>query len=75
MTLKINTMRSLTQKLERKINIKMENKWRDLFARQARHKGNGVYFIPQTNLFSTDTRELFLMFVAAKEGIKIPEEE
>jgi len=67
-------MQTLIQKLEKKITPKMEDKWFALYSKQASYKGNGVYNIPGTNLFSTDTRELFLMFVAVKEGIKIPKE-
>jgi hypothetical protein len=60
--------------LEKKITKKMEDKYTPLFEKQAAYRGNGVYSIPQTNLFSTDTRELFLMFVASKEGIKFEKE-
>ncbi len=67
-------MKTLTQKLEAKITPKMEKKWMPKFEKQAAYLGNGVYSIPGTNLVSTDTRELFLMFTAAKEGIKIPVE-
>jgi hypothetical protein len=38
------------------------------FEKQASYLG-GVYSIPATNIYSTDTRELFLMFVAAQENI------
>ncbi len=56
--------------LEKKITPEMENKHFAKFAKQSRYMGNGVYSIPGTNLYSTDTRELFLMFAAAQEGIE-----
>ena len=67
-------MKTVGEKLEKKITSKMETKWFPSFEKQARYLGNGCYNICGTNLYSTDTRELFLMFVAAKEGIKIPSE-
>ena len=67
-------MKTLTEKLEAKITFEMEKKWMSKFERQARHLSNGVYNIPGTNLYSTDTRELFLMFVAAQENIEMPKE-
>ena len=68
-------MKTLTEKLEKKITPDMEVKWMPKFEKQAGYRGNGVYNILGTNLFSTDTRELFLMFCASKEGIKIPNNE
>jgi hypothetical protein len=65
-------MKTLIEILEPKITSKMEAKWMPKFEKQARYRGNGVYNILGTNTFSTDTRELFLMFVATQEGIKIP---
>ena len=56
-------------KLEKKITPDMEDKYLSQFEKQARYRGNGVYNISGTNLFSTDTRDLFLMFIAAKENI------
>ena len=47
----------------------MENKYFPKFEKQAAYLGNGVYSIPATNIYSTDTRELFLMFVAIHENI------
>lgn len=63
-------MKSITEQLEKKITIRQEKKHFPAFEKQAKYKGNGVYNIMGTNLFSTDTRELFLMFVAARENIK-----
>jgi len=65
-------MKTLIEQLEPKITQKMEDKWMPQFEKQAGYRGNGIYNILGTNLFSTDTRELFLMFVATKEGIKLP---
>jgi hypothetical protein len=62
-------METISRVLESKITGEMEAKWFPKFTKQARYLGNGVYNIPATNLYSTDTRELFLMFVAANEGI------
>lgn len=63
-------MKSITQQLEGKITPDMEKKYMPKFERQAAYMGNGIYAIPQTNIHSTDTRELFLMFVATHENIK-----
>lgn len=65
-------MTEITKYLEKRITKKMEDKHFENFSRQARYIGNGIYRIPQTSIHSTDTRELFLMFVAAKENISIP---
>lgn len=71
--MKKSTERPLITALEKKITPEMETKWMPKFEKQAGHRGNGVYNVLGTNLFSTDTRELFLMFCACKEGIKLPE--
>lgn len=55
--------------LEKKISAADEKKYKPLFDKQARYLGNGIYNVPGTNLLSTDTRELFIMFVLAKKGI------
>jgi len=60
---------TLIAELEKKITKEMENKYFPKFERQAAYLGNGVYSIPATNIYSTDTRELFLMFVAIHENI------
>lgn len=65
---------SLIQKLEKKITKQMEERYFPKFEKQARYLGNGVYSIPATNLYSTDTRELFLMFAACQEGINFERE-
>lgn len=61
--------KSITEQLEAKISRKTENKYMRSFEKQGRYLGNGIYGVPGTNLRSTDTRELFLMFVAAKENV------
>jgi hypothetical protein len=65
---------SLLEKLQKKVTSEMEEKHYPTFERQARYLGNGVYSIPMTNLVSTCTRELFLMFVACREGIPFKNE-
>lgn len=43
----------------------LENKYRDRFEKQARFMGNGIYSI--SGLYSTDTAELFRMFIDQQE--------
>ena len=66
-------MSKIVEKLEPKITSEMESKWMPDFHKKARSSGNGVFFIPATNLTSNSVRELFLMFVAVNEDIPIPE--
>ena len=68
LTLNLEQMK-LEAELEKKITTEMENKYFPKFEKQAAYLGNGVYSIPATNIYSTNTRELFLMFVAAQENI------
>ncbi len=63
---KNTTVKGLAKIISREIQDKYFNK----FSKQARYMGNGVYEIPGTNLVATDTRDLFLMFCAAQEGIE-----
>ena len=51
----------------------LENKWFKDFERQARYVGNGVY--SWHSIYSSDTRELWLLGVLAREGIVVPKEE
>lgn len=51
----------------------LEKKHLPSFTDQACYKGNGIYSI--ANLFSTDTRELFLMFIAQQEQVTYEKEE
>ena len=62
-------METILQKLKNKITPDMETAHWDNFMKQAQFKGNGIYNISGTNLYSTDTMELFLMFIAAREDI------
>lgn len=54
--------------LEKKISKKLEEKHWKQFERQASFLGNGIY--GWRGVYSTDTRELFLMGIALVEGIK-----
>jgi hypothetical protein len=58
---------TLTEKLSKQITKEMEDKHYPTYTKQARYLGNGVYTI--AGLYSTDTRELFLMFAALREEI------
>jgi len=54
-------------RLKSLITPTMEKKYLPYFEKQASFLGNGVYTI--ASLYSTDTRELFLMFCAQQEQI------
>jgi len=54
-------------RLKSLITPAMEKKYLPYFEKQASFLGNGVYTI--ASLYSTDTRELFLMFCAQQEQI------
>lgn len=58
-----------TEKLSKKITKEMEDKHYPIYCKQAKYVGNGVYSI--ADLYSTDTRELFLMFVALRENLTL----
>lgn len=60
-------MSAIIKELEGKISEELQDKWLDKFNRRSGYKGNGIYGIGR--LVSTDTRELFLMFVADVENI------
>ena len=53
--------------LKNHITKEQEERWFDVFAARAGYVGNGIYKVD--GLYSTDTRELFLMFVAQQEEI------
>jgi len=53
------------EELQEGVTREMEDKWSDVFERQAMYLGNGTYRI--ANLYSQDTRELFLMFIRSQE--------
>ena len=58
-------MNTQVKEVKDKITPDMEAKYVDIFNRQARYMCNGIYGF--ASLYSTDTRELFLMFVAQQE--------
>ncbi len=60
-------MSNIITELEKKIGEWHEDKWFPKFEKQSRYLGNGIYGIGR--LHSTNTRELFLMFVADMENI------
>lgn len=55
----------MIKELQEDITPELEEKYEDRFNRQARYMGNGIYSI--AGLYSTDTRELFLMFIHQQE--------
>ncbi len=66
----IERLEGMVEKLAKRKKTRvrtLEGKYDKAFERQAAFKGNGIYTI--ANLFSTDTRELKLMFVLQQEGI------
>jgi hypothetical protein len=54
----------IVTELEKKITPETEAKHFDKWSKQARYMGNGIYHNHTTGEFSTDTRELLLMYVA-----------
>ena len=62
-------MTSIIERLSPKITPEIENTHRKAFERQSRYLGNGLYGIPECNLYSNDTLELALMFYAQQELI------
>lgn len=56
--------------LKNKITQEMEDRYFDNFSKQSCYYGNNIYGVGGTNLKSTDTRELFLMYCATQEGIE-----
>lgn len=61
---------TLIEELESKISKDLEDKYFEKFSKQASYIGNGIYNVSGTDLYSTDTRELFLMYIASHENIK-----
>ena len=55
-------MKTLTEKLEKKITLEMETKWMPKFERQAGYRGNDVYNILGTNLVSISRVIFFSSF-------------
>ena len=62
---------TIAEQLEGKIPPEIEDKWRKAFEQQSQYFGNGIYGIPERHLYSTDPRELALMFYAQQEGIPL----
>ena len=60
-------MSKITKELKKKISQHLVGKYFPIFARQAMYMGNGIYSIGR--LHSTNTQELFLMFIADMEDI------
>lgn len=57
----------IIKELETKITQEQEDKWFPTFSKRSQCVGNGIYNLGRH--YSTDTRELFLMFVADMEDI------
>ena len=55
----------MEEELKAQITQEMETKWWSVFEKQAMYVGNKTYSIG--GLYSNDTRELFLMFIAQQE--------
>lgn len=64
---------ALKEKIELPENEHLNAKHIDGFGKVAQYKGNGIY--EMRGFYSTDTRDLFLVYVALQEDWKIPEEE
>jgi hypothetical protein len=60
-------MSKIIAQLEPQVTESMDKRYRKTFESQAGYKGNGIYGIGR--LHSTDTFELFLMFVADMENL------
>ena len=57
------------EELEKEVTSKMEEDYRTKFERQAHYLGNKVYSI--AGLYSSDTRQLFLMYCLLREDLKM----
>lgn len=57
------------EELEKDITPELEKKYGDYFDRFAAYVGNGIYTIAR--MYSTDTRELFLMYIHMREDIEM----
>lgn len=55
------------KRLEKKLTPEIEAKYWDRFLKQSGCVGNGIYTVYGTNLHSSDTRELFVMFCCQEE--------
>lgn len=63
----------IVEELENKISNEVQDRHFSTFSKQAVFLGNGIYEI--AGRYSTDTRELFLMYCADREGIIFETEE
>lgn len=63
----MTTVERRIKELDKKISSEVEDKWYPTFCRQSSYVGNNIYKIGR--LYSSDIRELFLMFVADMEEI------
>ena len=61
----MNQVNKHIKELEKKVTEKMEDKHQPYFSKYGRYIGNGIYSL--AGLHSTDTRELFLMYVCQRE--------
>ncbi len=63
----------LLKNLGKHITPAMEEKHWDAFEKRSMYVGNGIYKLD--HLYSTDTRELFLMYCATAEGLTFNKEQ
>lgn len=61
-------LKKLAKRLKKRVQT-LENKYQKAFESQALYMGNGIYML--AGLYSTDTRELKLMFILQQEGVKV----
>lgn len=69
---KIEQLEEQVKELAKRLKVsvlKLEDKYQRKFERQARFVGNSIYTI--AGLYSTDPRELKLMFTLQCEGVKV----
>ena len=59
------------EELQEGITPEIEKKYFDYFSRFANYVGNGIYTIAR--MYSTDTRELFLMYCHMREDLMMQE--
>jgi len=66
-------LKELENNVEKLISKEKQEQYYNKFSVRARYIGNGIYTIE--GLYSTDTRELFLMYVARLENIDYEEKD
>ena len=57
------------EELQEGVTPELEEKYGDYFNRFAKYVGNGIYTIGR--MYSTDTRELFLMYIHMREDLEM----